>query len=319
MSGEFENQKVSEILREIRAHRDKIEKFKLLEIVFIVALVFFLILSGACYVKYDYDKAFRYAIPFLISVVVALFFGRQGVLQREEIQKLLGQNFVSKIIAEEVQLIEYTPVFNISDDLIKMCTVLPGFNYSKANDYIRGRYKGVEFTCFDLHLRDGIEHSQHDTFKGQVIHLVLKKALGGTIVFKKKDNPRREVKRIDTVHNAFGALSGKMTETAIHVENEHLDNFFSIKTNNPEMASAVLTEERLNRISETIYQASGHTNVEINGKDVFITIDNNFDTFVVDKNIYDAYTLESACERYRSELKRILAIIDKMIADDELF
>lgn len=319
MAGEFENQKVSEILSKIRAHRDKIEKFKVLEIVFIVALVFFLILAGACYVKYDYDKAFRYAIPFLISVVVALFFARQGVLQREEIQKLLGQNFVSKIIAEEVQLIEYKPVFNISDDLIKRCSLLPGFNYSKANDYIRGKYKGVEFICFDLHLRDGIKHSQHDTFKGQVIHLELKKAIAGTIKFKKNDNPRRDVRKIDTVHNAFGALSASKTETEIHVGNEHLDIFFSIKTNHPEMASVVLTEERLKRISETIYQASGHTNVEINGKDIFITTDNGFDAFVVDKNIYDEYTLERACQRYRSELKRILAIIDKIITDDELF
>lgn len=319
MAGEFEAKRMSEILREIRERKEKMEILKVLEWIFIGALLLFLLLAGISYVKYDYNKAFGYMIPFVISVMGAVFFARQGVLQGEEIQNVLGQNFIRNIIAEEVQLIEYKSVFNVSDDLIKRCTILPGYNYSKANDYIRGKYKGVEFTYFDLHLKDGVEHNVYDAFKGQVIHLVLKKTLAGNIIFKKKDNPRRDVRFLDTVHNAFNSLSDSKYVTEIHVENEHLENYFSIETNNPGMASSVLTEERLNRISETIYQASGHTNVEINGKDIFITTDNDFDAFAYAGYVYDENSLERACARYRSDLKRILAIIDKIITDDELF
>lgn len=316
----METQKVREILYEIRVRKDKMEILKVCESISIVILVIFLIIAGVHYVKYDTMTAAFYMILFVISVMVALFFGRQGVLQREEIQRLLGQNFIRDILAEEVQVIEYMPVFKIDDDLRTMCNILPAFTFSKANDYIRGKYKGVEFTCFDLYLKDGVEHAQYDAFKGQVLRLSLKKAINGRIIFKKKDNPRRKVRHLDTAKNAISALSpGVKIETEISVGNEHLDNFFSIKTNNEEMASKLLTSERLERISETIYQASGHTNVEINGKDVFITCDNDFDAFAYDGCIYDADSLERACGRYRDDLKRILAIIDKMIADKELF
>lgn len=316
----METQKVREILYEIRVRKDKMEILKVCESISIVILVIFLIIAGVHYVKYDTITAVFYMILFVISVMVALFFGRQGVLQREEIQRLLGQNFIKNIIAEEVQLIEYMPVFKIDDDLRTMCNILPAFTFSKANDYIRGKYKGVEFSCFDLYLKDGVEHAQYDAFKGQVLRLSLKKAINGRIIFKKKDNPRRKVRNLDTAKNAISALSpGVKIETEINVGNEHLDNFFSIKSNNEEMASKLLTNERLERISETIYQASGHTNVEINGKDVFISCDNDFDAFAYDGCIYDENSLERACGRYRDDLKRILAIIDKMIADKELF
>ncbi len=316
----METNKISEILYEIRKRKDKMEKLKVLEWIFIAALLLFLILATIQHVKYNTEKTVFYMVLFVISVIAALFFARQGVLQREEIQKLLGQNFIRDILAEEVQVIEYTSVFKCGDNLKTMCSILPTFNYSKANDYIRGKYKGVEFTYFDLYLKDGVEQAQYDAFKGQVLRLSLKKAINGKIIFKKMDNPRRKVRHLDKAKNAMGALSaGAKIETEIRVGNEHLDNFFRITTNNEEMASKLLTSERLERISETIYQASGHTNVEINGKDLFITCDNDFDAFAYDGCIYDENSLERACGRYRNDLKRILAIMDKMIADEELF
>lgn len=316
----METQKVREILYEIRERKDKMEILKVLERIFIAALLLFLILVTIQHVKHNTEKTVFYMVLFVISVMAALFFARQGVLQREEIQRLLGQSFIKDILAEEVQVIEYASVFKIGDNLRNMCSILPGFTFSKANDYIKGKYKGVEFTYFDLYLKDGVEHAQYDAFKGQVLRLSLKKAINGRIIFKKKDNPRRGVKKLDTAKNAISALSpGVKIETEIRVGNEHLDNFFSITTNNEEMASKLLTSERLERISETIYQASGHTNVEINGKDVFITCDNDFDAFAYDGCIYDENSLERACIRYRDDLKRILAIIDKMIVDEELF
>ena len=316
----METNKISEILYEIRKRKDKMEILKVLEWIFIAALLLFLILATIQHVKYNTEKTVFYMVLFVISVIAALFFARQGVLQREEIQKILGQNFIRDILAEEVQVIEYTSVFKCGDNLKTMCSILPTFNYSKANDYIRGKYKGVEFTYFDLYLKDGVEQAQYDAFKGQVLRLSLKKAINGKIIFKKMDNPRRKVRHLDKAKNAMGALSaGAKIETEIRVGNEHLDNFFRITTNNEEMASKLLTSERLERISETIYQASGHTNVEINGKDLFITCDNDFDAFAYDGCIYDENSLERACGRYRNDLKRILAIMDKMIADEELF
>ncbi|MBR5798832.1 MAG: DUF3137 domain-containing protein [Lachnospiraceae bacterium] len=319
MSESYGTKKVWQILSEIRERKDKMEICKKLEVIFIAALVLFLIIATVHYVKYDMRKFGIYMTFFVISVVVALFFARQEVLQREAIKELLGRNVIRDIIAEEVQLIEYDPVFDINRELKNMCTILPGYNYSKANDYIRGKYKGAEFTYFDLHLRDGVEQAQHDAFKGQVIRLVLKKDLGITIKFKKKDNPRSDVRKIETIKNAIGAFSAGKYETEIKVGHERFDGFYSVMTNDEEKALALLTEERLNRISEMMQLACSYTNVEFSGKNVFITIDNNIDAFSNNASIYDERSLENACELYRNDLKQILEIMEKMIVNEELF
>ena len=319
MSGSSENKKIWQILSEIRERKDKTEICKTLKIIFIAALILFLIIATVHYCKYDMRKFGIYMTFFVISVVVALFFARQEVLQQEAVKELLGRNFIRDIIAEEVQLIAYDPVFDINRELKNLCTILPGYNYSKANDYIRGSYKGAEFTYFDLYLRDGVEQAQHDTFKGQVLWLVLKKDLGITIKFKKKDNPRSDVRKLETMKKALGARSAGKYETEIKVGHDRFDGFYSVVTNDEEKALALLSEERLNRISEMMQLACSYTNMEFNGKNVFITIDNNFDLFSKNVSIYDERSLENACDLYRSELKQMLAIMDKMIDGEELF
>ena len=301
---------------------------------------FISIISYLCIIGLPLGFIFNYAlggrgiwdklmIAGIITIPVGIINGKMGTKQKKNLKTFIGQYLVKDVIAEKIDIIEYSPNPNTDSDLIKKCTILPHYDKINCSDYINGTYNGVELTYCDLTLEQEYQDTDDDghtsthyktVFQGHLINLSLKQKIDGFVKIKERRNSKKEKGFFSNVlSGAADVLGIKTKDESIEVENETFNNKFEIKTNNQQMAFYILTPQFMEKIVNADELAHGYTNIEFRGKNAFITINNGHDSFEITKNVISKKTLEKKRQQMRNELNCVLTIIDEIIAKDNLF
>lgn len=97
-----------------------------------------------------------------VCVLICVFLGKSIRKLEAKIKELTGQYIVKGVLAEKIDIVEYSPNDYINKKFVKNCSILPNFNKIRGSDYISGNYRGREFVYCDLLLEWETEGRDRD-------------------------------------------------------------------------------------------------------------------------------------------------------------
>lgn len=258
----------------------------------------------------------------VVCVLMCVFLGKSTRKLEAKIKELTGQYIVKGVLAEKIDIVEYSPNDYINEKFVKKCSILPNYNKIRGSDYISGNYRGRKFIYCDLLLewetkeRDSNGHRRTRTttqFHGHLMKMELGKDIEGFVRIKEKKNPRKS--------NGFFAniLGTGTSNNSIETENVAFNNQFEIKTSNDQLAFYILTPQFMESVMRLDELADGYTNIEFRGTSVVVTLNNGRDSFEVNKTLGSQRRLEKYRQRFREELEVILGVFDEVLTKDNLF
>ncbi len=264
-----------------------------------------------------------------VGIPVALIGAKIGNSLSVKLKAFIGEYVVKGVVAERIDITQYTPISKTTNDIIKKCTLLPRYDRITVSDYIKGTYKQVPITYCDLHLEqeetdtddEGHTSTTYRTvFKGHLINLGLGQKIDGFVKIKERKNPRKEKGFLSNVFSGAADILGiKTKDETIEVENEAFNNQFEIRTSNQQMSFYILTPQFMENIIRADSYACGYTNIEFRGQNAFIALNTGRDSFEITKTVISKKSLDNSRQQMRGELNRILAVVDEILAKDNLF
>ena len=268
-------------------------------------------------------------IPGILLIPITVLINKANKKLKTTLKSLLGKYIIKDVLAEKIDIDEYSPSKFINTNFIKNCMILPNYDRVNGSDYISGKYKGINFTYCDLLLErevekkdnDGHTHTKYVTvFQGPLMLLKLGRSIDCYVRIKERKNTRKSKGVLTSIFNGAADLLGIKHDTdIIETENEAFNNQFEVKTNNDEMAFYILTPQFMESIMRADEIAEGYTNIEFKNSDVTITLNNGKDAFEVKKTISSKRSLEKCRENFRAELSSILSIVDEILTKENLF
>lgn len=258
----------------------------------------------------------------IACVLLSVFLGKSTGRLEAKIKELEGQYIVRGVLAEKIDIAEYSPSRYINEKFVKNCPILPDYNMIHGSDYVSGSYRGRKFTYCDLLLewktrerdRDGHRRTRTTTlFQGQVMKLELGKDIGGYVQLRERKNPR---KRIGFLADILGTCN---PQNSIETENAAFNNLFEIKTSDDQLAFYILTPQFMERVMKLDEMAEGYTNIDFRGTSVVVTLNNGKDLFEIPKRLRSQKRLEAYRQRFRDERELLLGVFDEVLTKENLF
>lgn len=259
-----------------------------------------------------------FAVLTVVCVLICVFLSKSVKKQKAKIKELTGQYIIKGVLAEKIDITEYSPNQYINEKFVRKCSILPNYNRISGSDYISGNYRGRKFIYCDLLLewksKDSDEHTSTTTmFKGQLMKMELGKDIGGFVRIRERENPRRSN---GFFANIFGTFN---PHNSIETENAAFNNQFEIKTSDDQLAFYILTPQFMESIIRLDKLADGYTNIEFCGTSVVLTFNNGRDSFEVKKTLRSKRKLEKYRQSFREELSIILGVFDEVLTKENLF
>ena len=268
-------------------------------------------------------------IPGILLIPITILINKSNKKLKNTLKDMLGEYIIKDVLAEKIDIDEYSPSKFINTNFIKNCTILPNYDRVNGSDYISGKYKGINFTYCDLLLERKVERTDDDghksskyitAFQGPLLLLNLGRSIDCYVRIRERKNTRKAKGVLTSVFNGAADLLGIKHDTdIIETENEAFNNQFEVKTNNDEMAFYILTPQFMESIMRADEVAEGYTNIEFKNSDVTITLNNGKDAFEVKKTISSRRRLAKCRENFRGELNSILTIFDEILTKENLF
>lgn len=263
-----------------------------------------------------------FAVLLVVCVLMCVFLGKGTRKLEAKIKELTGQYIVKGVLAEKIDIAEYSPNRYINEKFVKKCSILPNFNKIYGSDYISGNYRGRRIVFSDLLLKwetkerdsDGHRRTRITTqFQGQVLKMDLGKDIEGFVQIKERKNPRKS--------NGFIAnlLGTGAPHKSIETENVAFNNQFEIKTSDDQLAFYILTPQFMESVMRLDELSDGYTNIEFRDTSVVVTVNNGRDSFEVKKILGSQRRLEKYRQSFRKELEIILGVFDEVLTKDNLF
>lgn len=292
---------------------------KLLNIVFVIAFLGIAICPGFVFMIWERNPVMGMVTLALAVVYVLMFvFMGKGMRKLEaKIKELTGQYIVKGVLAEKIDIVEYSPNDYINEKFVKNCSILPNYNKIRGSDYISGNYRGRKFIYCDLLLEWETEEDGETTtttlFQGHLMQMELGKDIEGFVRIKERKNPRKS-------NGFFSNILGPGTSNnSIETENVAFNNQFEIKTSDDQLAFYILTPQFMESVMRLDELADGYTNIEFRGTSVVVTLNTGRDSFEVKKTLGSQRRLEKYRQRFREELEVILGVLDEVLTKDNLF
>jgi len=251
------------------------------------------------------------AVFFLLAF---FFFAVLGIYYGSRMKHLVAVNLVRDALDEVFDVEVYSHNRHIGSATIEEANLLRDWNECDGSDYIRGKYKGVQFAFSDIKLVDVQEGTDSDggttqtrttRFQGQWLILDAKKAIAHPLRLRE----RQQRKRSGTY---------KKSKSDVETENEAFNAKFQILTRDPHTAFYVLTPHFMETIVRLDERANARTYMGFLGQQVHVAVDTGRDSFEVKKSA-DVRDLPRLRARIQGEIGYIIAIVDELLQNNYLF
>lgn len=244
--------------------------------------------------------------PFImLGVVVALLHVNTGITK--EYKKLYKETFVKAVLSETFDNVEYYWEKGFDQNAVKGFALTRLGNIFRSEDYLRARYKGINFEQADVTIKYKTHgKNSHTTtyFKGRMF------------VF---DVPEKSVVSVQVFSSNYLYRAGtieKFKMNKVQMESEHFNKEFDVNAMNMMDAFLVLTPQMMERIQKIKY-TYGNIGMHFHGNKLYVGINMQGDAFDGSLNRkIDYYTEKQATMR---DVQVIKDIIDTMGMENENF
>jgi len=237
----------------------------------------------------------------LVVFILGLVFVARQRKHLKKAKQLISDNITRDALEEAFELIEYDSQKHIGGDLY--WEAKPGFwAMSKGNDYIRAKYRGVEFMFSDVHF--GADHAPDILFVGQWLIVSLSKEIDPPILISEWKIPER-----------WGLQNALIEYNIQYEDGDHIHVFWTNKGDEHRVRN-VLTP----RFVETIMPTYGHKHMCFTGNRFHFAIGTWGDLFEACKAMSDISAARAMVQEDVDSLKNLVeAIIDELLLNEHLF
>ncbi|MCM1171922.1 MAG: DUF3137 domain-containing protein [Clostridium sp.] len=318
MNQKFEGNKSDREIVSVISSRQRL--LKLLNIVLVIDIlsIFICPICGFMIWERNPVRGITFVALAAVFVLLCVFLGKSTRKLEAKIKELTGQYIVKDVLAEKIDIVEYSPNRYINEKFVKNCAILPDYNKIHGSDYISGSYRGRKFIYCDLLLEWESKDSDGDTttttlFQGHLMKMELGKNIGGFVRIRERKNPRKS--------NGFFAnvLGVGVSPDSIETENVKFNNQFKIKTSDDQLAFYILTPQFMESVMRLDELADGYTNIEFRDTSVVVTLNTGRDSFEIKKTLGSKRLLEKYRQSFREELEVLLGVFDEILTKDNLF
>jgi len=241
----------------------------------------------------------------LISCVISGFCGVQARKFNKKKKKLIGENVLHGMLAENFELIEYDPDKSIEKGLLQDARI--GYwNSSAGSDFFRAKYGAVYFTFSDVRLSEGrgkaAQGNQGVIYRGQWLILNIDKEIPSWLVVSDVLQRDRQ--------------DGQAHRPKVQINNEDFDKKFTVRTRDPDTAFNILTPHFMELIMSARAVAGCGMHICFVDKHLHIGINTGKNSFAPCKK---APNIPELREKVQQEIGLVKAILDEFLLNEWLF
>lgn len=222
-----------------------------------------------------------------LCIPLFILTGKQVNKLLKKLKEYLGEYIIRDILAEHVQINQYSPNEHINNDFVKNCPLLPGYDRITGSDYVSGTYRSVPFTFCDLHLqykdtyrdKNGRKRTRYRTnFLGHVITLDTNTNINGFVRICERKNPRKESGFLSGIVSGAAELLG-INQNKVEMESDPFNQQFKVTTSDDELAFYILTPQFMEHIVAADEKVNGYTKIEFENSKVTLALNNGKTSF----------------------------------------
>ena len=277
----------------------------------IIALVTLITSHGRLFLFSIFPIIFFSIFAFVISFIILSFATRKP---RQKYESAYKEFFVLTSLKTIFHNVEYYPQIGISRDVLKNTgMVYTGDRYS-SNDYIKGKYKDVEFSQADVFIEE--EHKDSD---GDSTYVTLFRGRWMTFEF-----PKKFAFKLEVVQRGFGcAIVPKSTKTGKRVkrfetESTTFNKLFNVYAEDGFEMFYILTPDIIQRIEDMASNPKARLVLCFVDNKLHVGLHNNTDAFEAPNPKYPIDE-KAECERISADISVIIRFIDSLKLDRNLF
>ena len=225
-------------------------------------------------------------------------------------KKKFKEVFVLSSLKKVFDIISYDIDKGLDMNVIKNAELISlGDRYS-SNDYIKGKYKNINFEQSDIHIEEKEEVEDNDGNKTIEWHTIF---LGRWMIFdfNKKFKYNVHVYR----KNYISYFSGNYKKVSL--DDEDFNKNFSVFAENEHDAFYILTPHFMEKIKKVVNDLNCDVSFGFIDNKLHVAIDNYIDSF--EYNILKKINEEEIINDIMHDIKIIIDFIDELDLDNDLF
>jgi len=214
-------------------------------------------------------------------------------------KRLISANVVHDMLASAFELSIYDPDRHVGEYWVQK-SQLKGWDNMQGSDFIRAKYRGIDFTFSDVTLTAKRGKYTATIFSGQWLIVDMGKTIGVPVVVS-------ELARKDILRD---------TRSKVQMENVAFSRQFTVLTEDPLIAFYVLTPHFMEFIMSSRSLAKGKKHLCFADTNAHVAINTRSDSFEPCKNVTDIPVLRG---RIQDEIDFIKSVIDELLLNERLF
>ncbi len=294
-----------------------IGKNKKCNLVAVIAIAVALVLTAIWYLISKADFRFAIVLALIevgISILVLVIV--KSLINGSDIKvfnKEFKDVFVLKYLRQRFDDVVYRPGDGIGERFVESVGMLDTGDRFSSNDYISGKYKGINFEQSDVHIEERHETTDKDGNKIESWKTIFK---GRLMIFDFNKSFKANI-QVSSRDFSASRLPWKKRFSKIKMEDVEFNKNFSVYSENDHDAFYILTPHFMQKIKEITKKMSCGVMFGFVDSRLHIAVDNREDSFEYD--VFDPIDEQEIIGDTLRNIKIITAFVDELDLNNNLF
>lgn len=252
---------------------------------------------------------FLIMIVLIFGILLTHFISAKNVKSFKDLYK---QNIVIRTFNSIFTDVQFDLDKGISYNTIANTKMMHMGDRFYSNDYVKAKYKNINFEMSDVHIEE--EYTDSD---GNTSYVTIFKGQWYIFDFNKSFKANLQVCEKSFMNAKRGGLFSKEKFQKVELEDIEFNKIFKVYAVNELDAFYVLTPHTMEKIKEVNKKIKGHILLCFIDNKLHIGLHNNRDLF--EASIYKKINLDEAIEKTKQEMSIITNFVDILNLDNDLF
>ena len=251
-----------------------------------------------------------FVLPF--TVIFSLVFASMpGQKYAREYTLLYKNYFVYNALKEIFTDLEYEPEMGISRETLRDTKMIDTSDRYHSNDYIKGKYKDVNFISSDVHIEEEHEREDKDGNK-ETYYVTLFMGRWFIFDFNKTFKSNLCVSQTTSVIRFYDLNYEK-----INLEDEEFNKNFLVYAQNEHEAFYILSPSFMERIKDLSLKINGKLILCFNNNKLYLGLNNYLDSF--EPSMHKKVNETIIKDTIKKDIDVIINFIEQLDLDNDLF
>lgn len=250
------------------------------------------------------------ALPFTL-IFSLCFASMPGLKYVREYTSLYKNYFVYNALKEIFTDLEYEPEIGISEETLRDTKMIDTSDRYYSNDFIKGKYKDVNFVSSDVHIEEEHERKDKDG-NTETYYVTLFMGRWFIFNFNKTFKSNLCVTQTTSVIRFY-----EINYEKINLEDEEFNKNFLVYAQNEHEAFYILSPSFMERVKDLSLKINGKLILCFNDNKLYLGLNNYSDSF--EPSMYKKVDEAFIKDTIKKDIDVIINFIEELDLDNDLF